>query len=61
MFGIVVSLTKSWWHWDFVEAPNCSFCKNHSDIQWLCETHCQSKYTLWAWSCPLRENLTLAC
>jgi hypothetical protein len=29
IFGIPVSLTKSPWHRDFVEAPKFWFCQNH--------------------------------
>jgi hypothetical protein len=29
MFGIMMSLRKSWLHHDFVEAPKCNFWKNH--------------------------------
>jgi hypothetical protein len=29
IFGIPVSLTKTPWHRDFVEALKCNFCQNH--------------------------------
>lgn len=33
MFGIMMSLTKSWWNYDFVEAPKFSFWKNHGSTR----------------------------
>lgn len=31
LFGITVSLVRSWWQRDFVEILKCSFCRNHGN------------------------------
>jgi len=44
MFGWTVSLTKSLWGCDFVEASTCSFCWNCCYTLWFCQTHRPAKH-----------------